>query len=41
MTERWKGVLGKGATLRNLKSMKVLGTVWKMFPIYRKKQQER
>lgn len=37
MAERWKGIPGKGATLRNLRSIKDLGTVWEMIPVYRKK----
>lgn len=41
MAERWKGIPGKEAILRNLKSMKDLGTVLEMIPVYRKKQQER
>ena len=39
MTERWKGVPGKGATLvKILKNMKVLGMErgWEMSPVFRR-----
>lgn len=40
MEERRKGILGKGVTLRHLKSVKELGIVGKMIPAGRRQQGE-